>query len=82
MSEVLSVYLGYIGVLFLIYSYYFVSNSLLKPNSNKNQVLNLIGNALLIFCAYSKSNYPSIAINLIFSFIAVSVIYKNFKLIK
>ncbi|MDX2188898.1 MAG: hypothetical protein SFY32_03470 [Bacteroidota bacterium] len=68
---------GWVGAGEVVLAYLLVSTSKVSPNHNIYIYLNLTGSIFLIINTFYLKSYPSMAINIIWAFIALYSIIKR-----
>jgi hypothetical protein len=71
--------IGWIGAVAVIIAYAFNSSGKLTSSSVVFQLLNLVGAIFLIVKTYFDKSYPSMVINIIWTFIALFALIKIYK---
>ncbi len=72
-------WLGFVGMIFIVYGYFLLQSEKLKSTSIKFQLLNLTGAVLLIISLFVHFNLGSFLIEIFWIIITLYGIYKNSK---
>ncbi len=71
--------IGWIGAVLIILAYFLLTHHDLTSRSKIYQGMNLIGSVLLAINLFFNQAYPSLAINVVWFFIAIYGFYNIFK---
>ena len=70
-------FIGWVGTAFIVSAYFFVSFSILSPNTAVYQVLNLLGALGIVFSSYIKKDNPPVVLNIFWALIALLGLIKS-----
>jgi len=78
MEKIIIEIIGWIGSVAVVAAYLLVSYNKVKSDSYFYQFLNLLGSICLIINTFYHNAFPSMIVNIIWSFIAIAVLFKTF----
>jgi hypothetical protein len=78
MEKIIIEIIGWIGSVAVVAAYLLVSYNKVKSDSYFYQFLNLLGSICLIINTFYHHAFPSMIVNIIWSFIAIAVLFKTF----
>ena len=76
MKENLAEYIGWYGTLAVLAAYFLVTYAILQPGGLLFQLLNLTGSVSLGIISLKKKNYSVVALNIVWSSVAISAIIR------
>lgn len=79
MEKIIIEVIGWVGSVAVVAAYLLVSYQKLEADSYFYQILNLVGSICLIINTFYNHAFPSMTVNIIWSFIAIAVLVKSYK---
>jgi len=78
MEKIIIEVIGWLGSIAVVAAYLLVSYQKVESGSFFYQILNLFGSICLIINTFYNNAFPSMTVNIIWAFIAIAVLLKNF----
>ncbi|MBI2035581.1 MAG: hypothetical protein HYT12_02765 [Candidatus Liptonbacteria bacterium] len=75
----LSIIFGWVGVVAILGAYYLVSTDKISSQSTRYQAINFFGAIGIAWNSFNQGAWPSVAVNIIWSVIAIVALYTIIK---